>query len=645
MFKFRFQKDFKGDLEPHEIFLDSLAKKREAEFGLSEKKFEVPLVTAILQGFFIFCFLIILVLFAKTFQLQVIEGKTLTLLSEENKFTIQKIRAERGVIYDQNLKQLVFNQPRFDLVLYIDKLPQEDKEKEKILGSVANILQKDIGELEKQVAESKENVLLVVEDLSHEALILLESKIKELPGFEIENNTIRYYPEGEKFSQLIGYTGKIKTEELRQDPNFYSILDYVGRAGIEKSYEEILRKNPGEIQVEKDAQGNVISKEIIQSPESGESLVLWLDSDLQNKIQEELDKKMRELGAKGAVGLAMDPKTGGILSLVSLPSFDNNLFQKGADLQKLQELLSDPQNINSLFNRAIAGKYLTGSTIKPLIASGALEEKIIPAEKKIDCEGKIVIQNPYNKTSSSTKLDWTTHGRTDLRKAIAESCNVYFYTVGGGYGSQEGLGPTKIKEYLELFGWAERTGIDLPGETAGFLPDKSWKKETWKTNWWDGDTYNLAIGQGFLQITPLEVVNAFAAIANGGILYQPKVAKEIVDSEKNVIQEFKPEIIRENFIDPANLQIVREGMRQAVTGQNSPQASAVLLNSLPVAVAAKTGTAELGNNYYHNWITVFAPYDDPQIVLTLLVENVKGVQAAVLPVAKAVLEWYFNREK
>ncbi|PIX88527.1 MAG: hypothetical protein COZ30_00640 [Candidatus Nealsonbacteria bacterium CG_4_10_14_3_um_filter_36_16] len=209
------------------------------------------------------------------------------------------------------------------------------------------------------------------------------------------------------------------------------------------------------------------------------------------------------------------------------------------------------------------------------------------------------------------------------------------------YGDQKGLGPTKIKEYLEKFGWNQKTGIDLPGEAEGFIPDKEWKKKTFPNDpgWWDGDTYNLSIGQGFLQITPLEVAASFVSIANGGKLLQPQVVKEIIDSKKNPIEEIKPKVIRENFIKPENLQIVREGMRQAVTSGSATG----WLDQLRVPAAAKTGTAELGKEFYNNWVTVFAPYEDPQIVLTIIIENVKGVQTAALPVAKAVLEWYFAR--
>jgi len=629
--------DFKNDIEPHEVLLDSLAKKREAELGLSEKKLEVPLLKKILQGLLIFSFILILILFGKTIQLQVVEGKNLSALSEKNKFIIHQIQAERGVIYDKNLNQLVFNWPSFDLVCQnTDWENKKEEEKDKILKEISEITKKNFEELKQKIEEGED---LIVENLDHQTLIILETKIGELPGFRIEQNPIRYYPDGRTISHLIGYTGKIKSEELKAAPEFYTISDYIGRDGLEKSYEEILRKNPGKLKIERDAQGHIISKETIQLPESGKSLVLWLDSELQKKIQEELEKEIKIVGAKGGVAVALDPKTGGVLALVSYPSIDNNLFSKRISQEEWKEIEEDP--LKPLFNRAIAGTYLTGSTIKPLIASAALEEKIISPEKKINAQGKILVQDQWNPEKIWEYKDWAVHGWTDIRKAIAQSVNVYFYTIGGGYGDQKGLGPTKIKEYLEKFGWNQKTGIDLPGEAEGFIPDKEWKKKTFPNDpgWWDGDTYNLSIGQGFLQITPLEVAASFVSIANGGKLLQPQVVKEIIDSKKNPIEEIKPKVIRENFIKPENLQIVREGMRQAVTS-----GSAIgWLDQLPVKAAAKTGTAELGKEFYNNWVTVFAPYEDPQIVLTIIIENVKGVQTAALPVAKAVLEWYFAR--
>ena len=645
-----------SEIEPHEILLDKLAKKKEEKWGLSERKFEVPLLKRILQGFFYFSILLFLFFFLKTFQFQVIEGKEFLSQAEENRYIFHKIQAQRGVIYDGEGRQLVFNRLSFDLVCEKNNLPQSEIERKKIFKEVSQILKMNSDELGKKIQESEDLEALISQNLDHQTLIILETKIKDLQGFKIVENSMRDYKEGEYFSHLIGYMGKIKSEEWKNNSEFYLINDYVGRAGIENYYEDTLRKNPGKLRLERDARGNIISKEVISLPESGKSLVLWLDSDLQKKIEDELEKKVKEVGAKGAAAVALNPKTGGVMALVSYPNFDNNLFSKGISQEEWKKIEEDP--LKPLFNRAIAGTYLTGSTIKPLIASAALEEKIISPDKKInDSEGKIVVQDYWNPEKIWEYKDWTIHGWTDMRKAIAESCNVYFYTVGGGYGDQEGLGPTKIKEYLEKFGWNQRTGIDLPGEVEGFIPDKEWKKKTFPKDpgWWDGDTYNLSIGQGYLKITPLEVATSFVPIANGGKMLQPKVVQKIVDSEKNlveedksssspfaearVIEEIEPKIIRENFIDSGNLKVVREGMRQAVTS-----GSATVLNDLPVKVAAKTGTAELGGDYYHNWITVFAPYEDPEIVLTIVIEKVKDVRVAVLPVAREILNWYFSQE-
>jgi len=627
--------DFQEEIEPHEVVLDNLAQKKEKEIGLSEKKFEVPLLKRILQLFFIICFVLIIGLFFKTFQLQILSKDKFQVLADKNKFIFNQIQAQRGVIYDRNHEQLVFNKINFDLVCDKTKLPENEAEKNKIIQEIARILKKDFAELLKEI---EINQFLIINNLSHETLISLKTKIDELTGCEIKENSVREYKDGDVFAHVLGYLGRITKEEWQAVPQFYSINDYVGRSGLEKYYENELRKNPGQLRIEKDAFGHIISQEVISPPESGKNLVLWLDAGLQRKIKEELEKKYKEIGAKGAVGIALDPKTGGVLALVSLPSFDNNLFQKGTDPTLLQQLLTSPER--PLFNRAISGRYMTGSTIKPLLALAALEENIITPEKQIYSPGYIEIPNRYQPGVNHIFRDWNVHGWVDMRKAIAQSCDVYFYSIGGGYQDQKGLGPTKIKQYLQLFNWDSRTGIDLPEEISGFLPDPQWKKEKLGENWWDGDTYNFSIGQGYLLITPLEVVTALAAVANGGTLYQPHLVKEIIGQG-----EIPPQIIRQNFIDPSHLSVVREGMRQAVTGVNSPLASAVILNSLPVAAAAKTGTAELGNNRYHNWVTVFAPYDDPEIVLTLMVEDVKGVQAAVLPVAQAVLEWYFTQDR
>ena len=643
-FRDRKIKTFWREIEPQEILLDSLAQKK--DIRISEKKIEVPLSQKMLKVLFAVFFISIFFLLAKSFQLQILEGNQFLAQAQENKFIIASLGAERGVIYDRNLNQLLFNRPAYNLICQKSQLPKEEREKEGVLKQLSQILEEDLESLKIKISETQDAEVLISQNLSHQTLIVLETKIKEWPGFQVRQNSKRDY-QAQAFSHLLGYTGKITAPELKEDLN-YSIFDWTGKQGLEKSYEKILRKNPGKLRIERDALGKEISKEIVALPESGKSLVLWLDSDLQIRLSEVLERKLKELGVEKGAAVVLEPDSGGVLALVSLPDFNNNLFNTGSDPEALQYLLEDPLSLNPLFNRAISGQYLMGSTIKPLIASAALEEKIISPQTNINCQGEIVIENPWYDPDHPelgqeawVYHDWTVHGWTDLRKAIAQSCNIYFYTVGGGYGEQEGLGPSRIKDYLQLFGWGERTGIDLPEETSGFIPDPAWKERVKEEKWWDGDTYHLSIGQGDILATPLQIAAAFSAIANGGKLYQPQVVKEILDSEKNPVQEITPKILRENFVDEKNLQIVREGMREAVT-----YGSSVSLNDLPVKAAAKTGTAQTSQiDYYHHWVTVFAPYENPQIVLTIVIESVKGVQFAALPVAKEVLNWYFSQSR
>jgi penicillin-binding protein 2 len=560
------------EIEPNEIFLDALAQKKEQELGISEKKIEIPFSKKISFMAYVIFLIVIAVFFAQTFHLQIIKGKELSLQSSQNYILSYQIRPNRGVIYDKDFNQLVENKSSFD---------------------------------------------------------------------EIEENIIRNYIETSSFSHIIGYTGKISADEFKNNSN-YSFDDYIGKMGLEKSYEGILRGEPGEFQIEKDAQGRIIKEFKKFQPESGKSLMLWLDSELQKKIEQELNNKLKNIGAQKAAAIAINPQNGGILAMVSIPNFNNNLFSHGISHEQLKAMQDD--ELKPFLNRVVSGQYLTGSTIKPLIACAALQEKIIEPEKNILCTGEIVIENPwFNPEEPESNVnqkewvyhDWRTHGLTDLRKAIAQSCNIYFYIIGGGYKDFKGLGEKKIKKYLELFGWGSKTGVDIPNEQPGFIPDPQWEKEVINDDWTIGDTYHLSIGQGYLKITPLQVASAFSAIANKGTLYEPRLVQKILDFE-----EIKPKIIRQNFIKPEYLQIVREGMRQAIT---TPDMPGYILSSLPVAVAAKTGTAQTSKkDYYHHWVTIFAPYDEPEIVLTIIVEDVKGLGGVVLPVAKEVLEWYFS---
>jgi penicillin-binding protein 2 len=647
MFNFIKRKRFSHDIEPNEVLIDNLANKKEKELDLSEKRLEVPIHRS-LNFIFALSFFLVGALYFKAINLQILHHKELSELSNKNQFTFYKIKAQRGVIYDRNLKQLVFNKTVFHLTCDKNKLPTDPLQKAQIIQLLSQIFNQDPNFLKEKL--EKESIQF--KNISYQNLFLIETQPELFKGCEISQETKREYLDGENFSHVIGYLGKVTKEEIEKDPEMYSLLDYSGKSGIEAFYEEILRKIPGKLKIEKDALGRTISQEIISSPKPGKSIVLTIDSNLQKKIKELLEKRLKEVNGERAAAVALDPSNGEILALVSLPSFDNNIFSD-ADPEKISALFRDPKN--PLFNLAISGEFLVGSIIKPIIAIGALEEKVINPYQKIDCHGEIVIPNPWNPDNPTIKKDWKAHGITDLKKAIAESCNVYFYTIGGGYPGYQGLGVEKIKKYLKIFNWGEKTGIDLLGEKEGLIPDPQWKLEKFKEPWRDGDTLNLSIGQGFVLATPLQVAVSFSAIANGGKIFQPHLLKQIIDDSifpPQVLYEFTPKILKENFVSQNSIEEVRKGMRAAVTGENAPSATAILLNSLSISSAAKTGTAEIvkkGEKTYNNWIVVFAPYENPKIVLVIVISGVRAreveSQLIVVPVAKDILEWYFSGEK
>ena len=630
---------FRGDIEPQEIFLDKLAQQREEEFGVPERRLETPLSAAVLLGLWLAFSGLLAVLFLKTFELQVVHGKELKEKALANKFAVSSIQAARGVIYDRDFNQLVFNEPAFDLILEKNKLPKESGEKDKIFTEVCTALKKNCVDFKKEVDKSVSTAILAADNLSQETLVVLEAAIDRWPGFKIEKNAVRTYSEGEFFSHIIGYTSKIKEGELQTLPGDYAITDIVGRDGLERFYETTLARKPGKLRITRDAKGNLLSEEIISLPEAGKGIALFLDAELQKKAAMELERVIKAVGSKKGAVVMMDPRNGAILALASYPRFDNNLFSTTTNSTAFARLFESAYQ--PLFNRAISGQYPPGSTIKPFTAAAALQEKIISADKSVDCHGLIEIPNQYDRSITYKFRDWATHGITALRKAIAISCNVYFYTIGGGYGGQAGLGPTRIKKYLQIFGWGEKTGIDLPGEKSGFIPDRQWKETVKKEPWRDGDTYHFSIGQGDLLVTPVQVAAAYSAIANGGTIYRPRIVDKIVGPDKNIIEQTKPEVIGQVAVDKENLKIVREGMREGVL-----YGSSVALNSLPVSSAAKTGTAQTSKDgYYQNWVSVFAPYENPEVVLTVVVEDVQGLQAAAIPVAQGILSWYFTEGK
>ena len=576
---------------------------------------------------------LLLLLGGRVFYLTIVKGAEYREMALRNSLRSIPIVAPRGIVYDRTGQALVQNVPTVDLAAIPSDLPRDDAQRASVRQRIEMLLSLDGALLESVFTSAKNSTapILLKPGLTQEELLLVLGRQSEMPGIVLVKSAEREYTDGAIFSHIIGYEGKIKQEELDQYPE-YGLADTFGKQGVEKAYESVLRGENGAARVEVDALGKVKKELGVLDPVPGSDVILHIDAGLQKKIYDGLQKLLDEKDFKRATAIAMDPETGGILALVSLPSYDNNLFSGGIDQTHYQELITD--EAKPLFNRAISGEYPPGSTIKPVIAAAALSEGVISASTIIDGMGGAL------RRGGSVFRDWTTHGPSDVRRAIAESNDIFFYTIGGGYGSIPGLGMRRMKAYEELFGYGVETGIDIPGEADGFLPDPDWKQERYGERWYIGNDYHASIGQGFVTATPLQVLNSVATIANGGTLRQPRVAAQIRDARGKLTSVDAP-IVRKDFISQEVLRIVREGMRETVTG-----GTAQSLRDLPVEAAGKTGTAQFGTGKdTHGWFVSFAPYEHPEIALIVLVEgqNEEGYNA--VPVTKEVYRWYFGGRK
>jgi penicillin-binding protein 2 len=499
----------------------------------------------------------------------------------------------------------------------------------------------------------------------------ISEDLVNLPGIQLTLEPIREYPTGELTSQLIGYMGHIPEGQLEEyEEQDYGRDEQVGLTGLEYSRESDLRGEPGRQTIEVDVNGRSVRTVGEESKaEPGLNLHLSLDMKLQRvaseALQEALDSSEGFTKATQGVVVAMDPRNGAIRALVSLPSYDNNLFAKGITDEAWQALTTDPDL--PLFNRGIGGQYPPGSTFKILVASGGLQDHVITQRTQLGdgfdgrSDGIIWLPNeyfPWDRTKDQPFYSWIHkygygHGLVAVRDALAVSDDIFFYQLGGGYREFRGMGPSAVGNYAKEFGLGAPTGIEVPGESSGLVPTPKWKRINYAENWLTGDTYNMSIGQGFVLATPLQMATATAAIANRGSLYRPQLVERITDADGNVVDELKPDLLREVAVDVAHLDTVREGMYGAI---NWRQGTATRVKVPGVVIAGKTGTAEFfrddnkdyepdrddkGNLPTHAWFTSFAPYVDPELVVTVFVANGGEGSAVAAPIANRVLEAYF----
>lgn len=543
--------------------------------------------------------LVVGLLTTRLFYLQVIQGGYYASVAQENGTAEQPLRSTRGLIYDRAGRPLAINIPSYVVLVRPADLPFT--ERDAVVSRLANLLdleQSDIIQALDRNANNRFELVRVASDVPDDVARIIVEESRSLPGVEINIEDRREYEYGPLVSHVLGYTGPISADEyalLNNDGYLYD--DSIGKTGVEDTFEDVLRGTYGEQQVERDASGRVIRvTQITQEPKPGDSLELTLDVETQQQAEEALKWAMNIVNLQRGVVIVMNPQTGEVLAMVSLPTYDDNMFARGISNSEYQALIDDPNR--PLVNFAISEQYPPGSTYKLVTGSGALMDNIINTHTLLDTAGYLEI-GPYK------YRDWNPRGfgPLDIYGGFANSSDTFFYQLAGA------LGADRLAYWAHEFGFGERTGIDLPAEARGIIPTNEWKQSVFGQDVYPGEVYHAGIGQGYDAATPLQVLNAYCALANGGFLYKPQIVRRVLAADGSVVEDFRPELIKTVGVDPDVLRVMRVAARQVVTSGHTFN-----LRDLPLVVAGKTGTAEFGVRDektkelpFHSWFVGFVP--------------------------------------
>ncbi len=596
-----------------EVISDTLSR---SEFSLVESPIGKTVFAWLMAG----SVLIFAIVLIRVGYMAVVKGQTYRERSEDNLHQNIPLIAPRGEIVDRNGESLVKNQPVFTVFLQIDQMIKNG-EQEAVLKATHEVL--GVGEdrvlklIQDTNLEDISDIIIAI-DITRDQVIEIESR--GLKSLNVEQSFKREYI-SPAFSHIVGYTGLVSDQDLQQNDKLV-LNDTIGRGGLELYYDNYLRGSNGRVTILSDSSGKVEEVLRTREPIPGNTLKTTIDKELQERFYASMVAGLTRLGRTSGAGLAIDPRNGEVLALMSFPSYDGN------DVAPYLESSSRP-----LFNRIVSGVYNPGSTIKPLHAAAALHEGVVSPTSQFFSAGFIEIPNPFNPSLPSRFVDWKPHGWVNVYSALARSSNVYFYIIGGGFQDQVGLGIERLEEYWQKFGLGRPTGIDLPGEASGFLPNPEEKEErTGGDIWRIGDTYNVSIGQGDLAITPIRLLSVIGAIANGGRAYIPHLN---ADTTPQVLLDIT------NMADA--LQAVREGMRDAVTEEYG---TANILSSIPMHIGAKTGSAQVsGNTKTNALIVAYAARDaqsEPEIAILVLIEDAREGSLNTVPIASDVLRWYYE---
>jgi penicillin-binding protein 2 len=653
---------------------------------------------------------------ANLFNLQIIKGADYVARADENRITDINIPTQRGVIYDRNGFVLARNVASFNVVITPALLPVDEGAIQNIYRELSPLLGVPVstGEMTDEDAllfkpcdnelgisqivfiqdtNAPYNGVSIGCDVSQEIAMRVREKASDWPGVSVEVESVRDYPTGELTSEIIGFLGPIPAtlEEEYRELNFVPNRDKVGYAGIEFSMQEELGGANGLRVVEVDVAGQELRDlETPLDPVAGNNLELTIDTRLQslakNVVKKELAGWNAYLGEERmgvAVAIAMNPKTGEILSLVSYPSYENNRMARVIPAYYYEQLTRDQKR--PLFNHAISAEHPPGSVYKLAAWVGAMNENVLSPQKTLLCPetGQITITQKFTPNDPGTPREYvcwedTGHGLVDAVHALAYSCDVWFYKVSGGYEDEvpNGLGIWLMADYSRALGYGEITGIELPGESNGLVPDPTWKRINVGENWSTGDTYIASMGQGYVLSTPLQVLTSFAILANDGKYMRPTLIHQILDSENNIIEPFEPEQVWDitkdpminvydedlfptgemKVVEPWVIELAQEGMRLVVTKTDTPSGTASReFAGMSIPSAGKTGTAEYCDNVAqekglckpgawptHAWYAGYAPYDDPEIAVVAFVYNGGEGASVAAPIVRQIMEGYFE---
>ena len=533
----------------------------------------------------------------RLFQLQLAEGSTYAAFQDAELTTEQPIPVARGLMYDRKGKLLVENVPTFVLRIMPAELAfHQRQEVAERIASLTDIKTRRVVELIDRHTGSQYELVRITDIDTDTARVIAEDP-ELFPGVHVDLEARRNYTQGRLMSHVLGWTGRISGPEYEvlRDDGYYP-EDLIGKAGLEATWEETLRGTYGLEEVDLDPQGHEIkAPEILRQPDPGSSLVLTIDTKVQKNAEKALKWAMDRIGVKRGAFLAMNPQNGEVLAMVSLPAYDNNQFAQGISMRAYNKLLKDPSK--PMLNVAVNEQYPPGSTYKLVTGTGAL------------ADGKIT---PTTRTQSKPFIeigDWKYHewngegwGPLNIFDGFGHSSDTYFYQLAGS------LGIDRLAYWAHQFGYGEPTGIDLPGEASGIVPDTEWKQQTKGEIYFHGELYQAGIGQGYNMSTPIQVLNSYAALANGGTLYKPQLVRKVVDQDGKLVERVEPEVIRQLDVDKSVLRTMRQAARRVVTIRHTDN-----LVDLPIVVAGKSGTAEFGERDkqgrlpFSNWFAAFVP--------------------------------------